>query len=178
MRMAGTSVQPAERMQLVLLEASKRNQHRVQRRGIVALRREEDVTLARPLLQVAHLVQEDPAHDVERAEARADVARPGLRDHVERVDPVERRKRARVVDRIQNGATETHELRNRHVVERVARDDVELLFTHEKSSYSCERIFVSYRSHENTKTRRLINKILSWFRGFVSSVQQVLRNKR
>ncbi len=133
MRMPGQPVQSPERMELLFVHHAERNQYRVQRRRVVAFRGEKQIAPVRSLVQIAQLVQIDPAHDVERAETRADVARPGLRNHVERVDPGERGERARVVDRIQAGASQTHELRHRHIVERIARDDVELLFTHTNS---------------------------------------------
>src|SRR5262245_51971557 len=104
------SVQAPKRVQLLFVEASERDQHRIQRRRVVALRREEQIALIRSFLEVAQLVQKYPAHDVERAEARAEVARPGLRDHVERVDAAEGRERARVVDRIEARRAQPREL--------------------------------------------------------------------
>ena len=114
-RMAGQAVQPAQLVELLGRQQPEADQHRVERRRVVPLRREEDVAGRRALVEIAHLVQEQPAHDLERAEAGADVARPGARDHVERVDARQRRERlgarrrggSRASSRRRNSATGT-----------------------------------------------------------------------
>ena len=98
MRVAGQAVQTAKLVQLVLGQQAKADQHVVERWCVVALRREEDVGMLGPLCEIANLVQEYPAHDLERAEARADVAGPRAGDHVERVDARQRREGARPRD--------------------------------------------------------------------------------
>ena len=97
-RVSGQPVQTAELMQLLFGKQAQPDQHVVERGRVVALRREEDVGRLRALVEIAHLVEEQPAHDVERAEARADVAGPRAGDHVERVDASQRRERARPRD--------------------------------------------------------------------------------
>ena len=87
-------------------QQAEADQHRVERRRVVPLRREEDVAGRRALVEIAHLVQEQPAHDLERAEAGADVARPGAGDHVERVDARQRRERRAPCDRASAGASQ------------------------------------------------------------------------
>jgi hypothetical protein len=94
-RVAWQSVQTAQLVQLVLREQAKADQHVVERGCVVALRGEEDVGMLGPLGEIAHLVQEYPAHDLDRAEARPDVAGPRAGDHVERVDARQRREGAR-----------------------------------------------------------------------------------
>jgi hypothetical protein len=89
-RMPGQPVQAAQLVQHVGRQQAEPDEHVVQRRGVVPLRREEEVGLPGPFLQVAHLVEEQPAHDLQRAEAGADVPRPGAGDHVERVQPRQR----------------------------------------------------------------------------------------
>ena len=64
------------------------DQHGVERRRVVPLGREDSGRSVGPSAS-----QEQPADDVEAAEARADVARPGAGDHVERVDPGQRGER-------------------------------------------------------------------------------------
>ena len=71
----GQPVQPAQLVQLVGGQQAEADEHRVERRRVVPLRREEDVAAVRALVEIAHLVEEQPAHDLERAEAGADVAR-------------------------------------------------------------------------------------------------------
>ena len=90
-------------------QQAETDQHRVERRRVVPLRREEDVARRRPLVEIAQLVEEQPAHDLERAEARADVARPGAGNHVERVDARQRGERcaARRRDAGASAAAET-----------------------------------------------------------------------
>ena len=66
-------------------EQAQSEEHRVEGGRVVPLRRKKDVATLGPGLQVANLVQEEPAHHVERGEAGADVSRPGARNHVERV---------------------------------------------------------------------------------------------
>ena len=98
MRVAGQSVQTAQLVQLVFRRAGRGRSARCRapaRRGPSTRRRCRSLGA---LVEIAHLVQEQPAHDLERAEAGADVAGPRAGDHVERVDARQRRKRARPGD--------------------------------------------------------------------------------
>src|SRR5688572_9714449 len=117
MRVSGQSVQAAELVELVCRQQAQTDQHVVERRCVVALGREEDVTRRRALVEIAQLVQEEPAHDLERAEAGADMTRPRAGDHVERVDPRQRGKRTRAGGRRRVRIEQPTELAYRYVVE-------------------------------------------------------------
>jgi hypothetical protein len=127
---AGEPVQPAQVVNGAGVEQTKSNQHAVQRGGIVAFGREEHVARARALIEVLDLVEEHPAHDFERTETGADMPRPRARDHIQRVDPREVGKRARLVGGRELLRTQSIEFRDRDEEKVVGTDDVELLFTH------------------------------------------------
>ena len=74
-------------------EQPEADQHVVERRRVVPFDEKKMSHGLAPLVEIAHLVQEQPAHDLERAEAGADVPGPRARDHVERVDARQRGKR-------------------------------------------------------------------------------------
>ena len=93
-RVARQAVQPPQLVERVGGQQAEADEHRVERRRVVPLRREEDVARLVALVEVAHLVEEQPAHDLERAEAGADVAGPGAGNHPERVDARQRREGA------------------------------------------------------------------------------------
>jgi hypothetical protein len=90
------------------------DEHVVERRRVVTLRRKEDVAAVGSVVQIAQLVEEQPAHDLERAEAGADVARPRTRDHVERVDARQRRERGGLLRRRERCGPQPGELVHRH----------------------------------------------------------------
>src|SRR5688572_21937544 len=77
-------------VQLVRRQQAETDENVVQRWRIVTLRRKKQVTRRRTLVEITQLVEKQPAHDLERAEAGADVAGPRTRNHVERVDPRQR----------------------------------------------------------------------------------------
>ncbi len=60
------------------------DEHRVERGSVVTLRGEIEIADGAGAGREAHLLEKEPAHEVERAEGGSDVARPRPRDHVER----------------------------------------------------------------------------------------------
>ena len=58
----------------------------------MALRRKIHI-LVIPVRSLFHLLEQEPGYDIETAKAAADMAGPGISDHVEGVDARERRKR-------------------------------------------------------------------------------------
>src|SRR5262245_22492931 len=96
----------------------------------MALGREKDVADGWTLVEIADLVQKQPAHDVERAEARADVSRPRSRDHVEHIDPGERGEELRLRPRWQRSLQHAPEFGNGDAHQLVAGYLIELLFAH------------------------------------------------
>src|SRR5688572_12112837 len=130
--MTGQSVQTAELMELSFVEQTKTDQHVVERGCVVALRGEEDVRLLGALPEIAYLIQEHPAHDLERAEARADVARPRAGDHVERVDASQRGKRPRPCDVGDVRVEQAAELVNGHELKLERFALVGLYVTHQR----------------------------------------------
>ena len=114
-RVSRQPANPAKLMELVCRKQTESDQHRIERRGVVPFRGKEDVAVVRPLVEIAQLVQEEPRHDLERAEAGADVSRPGARDHVQGVDARERRKGGGLRHGIAPRGDDTGELRDRDV---------------------------------------------------------------
>src|SRR5688572_23583169 len=135
--MTGQSVQTAELMELSFVEQTKTDQHVVERGCVVALRGEEDVRLLGALPEIAYLIQEHPAHDLERAEARADVARPRAGDHVERVDASQRGKRPRPCDVGDVRVEQAAELVNGHELKLERFALVGLYITHQRRAGPC-----------------------------------------
>src|SRR5262245_45383621 len=93
MRMSGQTADAPELVKLIGGQQPEAEQDGIERWSIVPLRRKENVACVGALLEVAQLIEEQPAHDLQRAETRADVSGPRTGNHVERVDARQRRKR-------------------------------------------------------------------------------------
>jgi hypothetical protein len=115
-RVPGQPVDAPETMHERWGQQAHADQHGVQRGRVVPFRREKDVARLRPLLQVAQLVEEDPAHHLERTEAGADVTGPGTGDHGQRVDARKRRERTGAGDGRARGHSHPLELGHGHVL--------------------------------------------------------------
>ena len=110
----GQPVEPAQAVQQVELEAPEPDQHCVQRRRVMPLGREVAVALAEHL-------EVEPRQHVDAREARSDVARAGVRDHVQRVDPAGVGERGRARDSIHVEPADPLELGSRDVAEGAQR---------------------------------------------------------
>ena len=99
-RVSRQSVQATQLVKHVGGQQPQADEHVVERRRVVPLGGEEHVTRLGPLIEIAQLVEKQPAHDLERAEAGADVPGPGAGNHVERVDARKRGKRAGALTRV------------------------------------------------------------------------------
>ena len=89
---AGQSAEPPERVDFFKGQHPKPDQHRVKSGRIVSLRGK--IRVGR-IVAALHFMQVQPAHDVHRAEAAADVPGAGAGDHVERVDAAKRGEETR-----------------------------------------------------------------------------------
>src|SRR5678815_1399888 len=103
-----------ELVELVRRQQAESDQDGIEGGRVVPLRRKEDVTCVGALVEIAQLVEEQPAHDLERAEAGADVSRPRAGNHVQRVDTRQRCKRSGRRHRIGIRAHDSRELRRRY----------------------------------------------------------------
>src|SRR5262245_21812277 len=115
MRMPRETAEAPELVKLVPGQQAKSDENGIERWSIVTLRRKENVARVSALVEVAHLVEEQPGHDLERAEARSDVSRPRALDHVERVDARHRRKRSGFRNGIDVGVHHPRKLRRGYV---------------------------------------------------------------
>ena len=93
-RMAVEPAEPPQPREPLRREHAEPVQRRVQARHVVALRREEDVPvgIVEAELRDVQLLVEQVHDDVERAEARAEMARTGALDGDERVQPADVRE--------------------------------------------------------------------------------------
>ena len=98
--MAGQATETPQLVNQIEVELLERDEQRVERGRVVAFRREIDVGVVRVAVRVDEAVRPQPRDQIHRAEARADVARAGVHDHVERVEPAEVRQERRARDRI------------------------------------------------------------------------------
>ena len=116
---ARQAVQLAQLRQQIESELLDRNQERIERRDVVALRREIDVGVVALAVRIVQRLGPQPRDDVGRAEARSDVARSGLHDHEERVDAAQVRQQLRARDRIRDAAAHRPKHLTRHERQRV-----------------------------------------------------------
>jgi hypothetical protein len=105
-----TSTETAQPVELLERQAPERDEHRVQPRGVVALRGEVAVALAQDL-------EMQPGDDVDRGEARADVARAGAGDHVQHVEAAGVGEDRRAVGWVGVEDPQALELLERHVAQ-------------------------------------------------------------
>ena len=116
-RVARQPVQPPQLVERIGGQQAEADEHRVERRRVVPLRREEDVARVVTVIEVAHLVEEQPAHDLERTEAGADVPGPRAGDHPQRVDAGQRREGAHAGAARRRRRQQPAELGDRHEAE-------------------------------------------------------------
>ena len=109
-RMARQAAEPAQPVELLERKPLGPDQHRIERGRVVALRGVVDVVAAQHL-------EVQPRHDVDRAEARADVARARPHDHVEDVDPAGVGEGVGALDRIGVEPAQAAQLVERHVAQ-------------------------------------------------------------
>ena len=73
--MAGQAAEAPQPVQQIEVELLERDEQRVERRRVVALRREVDVGVRRAAVGIDELLGPEPRDQIDRAEARSDVAR-------------------------------------------------------------------------------------------------------
>src|SRR5665213_1794230 len=101
--MTGQAAEPAQLVEQIEIELLECDEQRVERGGVVSLRRKVDIRVARAAVGIDEVVGPQPADQVHRAETRSDVAGTRLHDHVERVQPAQIRHEQRARDRIAAG---------------------------------------------------------------------------
>ncbi len=127
------AVEAAQLRQQVEAELLHGDQQRVERRRIVALRREIDVGIVAVAVRVAQVFGPQPRDDVGGAEARADVARAGLHDHEQGVDAAQVGHHPGAHDRIADPLAHGPKHLARNVRQRVVTNQRairKILFTH------------------------------------------------
>ena len=121
-------------MKLVEVEQPKTGEYRVQCRGVVPLRRKEEVALVAARVEPLQFREKQPGHDVDRAQAGARMPGPGTGDAVENVDPRIGGKHGGVWLWLERRALQLPKRFGRHVEQLVRLHVFELRLTHLDSS--------------------------------------------
>jgi hypothetical protein len=97
-RMSRQPAEAAQTMEQIEIEPAERDEQRIQGRRVVPLRRKVRVRAGRAAVRIDQFLRPQPGDQIHRAEARSDVARAGLHDHVERVQPADIGDERRTLD--------------------------------------------------------------------------------